>query len=557
MITFDQFYKEFLMESAKSFTQYTFKLLDRDAYLQNERVQAALNNLSSQDNGLRILSFPYQFAFEKQLMKGRYKIAEIIGLEAKPENLTEYVIPAARKLARHSNAPKIYLLNKGIGTQSLINKFSSKIFVNVANGEDKKSVEDLQPNLIDLDYVGMYSADRRGELLHYSKLLKPGGLLFITYSVRPTSGSGVKVVGDLDSPTEAEKQIIEQLMPSQELNINELKDNLSKERKSKISSIIPRNDEFKRMTGVLETIIKRLRNPDKKSSAKAKTLDFEKYTPFGVNKTDKYLSHDIFYKVTNDVKKQLRNFELLYANVYRGGDSMSGTSMIRLILQKDNNNTTVETFNASNGREEQHLIYEGFNSAAAKKAWLYGDIKRIILLGWSEMEEDNIKYDNIIEELQSLAAEKNISIENVIIPFLEKLLRSMSDNKGTAPAALQQQKTRQQKTRQQEARQQEARLNFIQSHKHIFETNVNELKKQKIILLPDSKNINDFISFVKAERFANPASEFSEFLKDIGDTLYYGRREGEQGVIITISSMLAESLIKDSNIKYYKLTPNN
>lgn len=543
MIKFKQFYREFLTESAQGFTQYTFKVRDRDAYLQNENVQQALNYLSSQ-GGLRILSLPYGFAFEKQLMKNNYKVAAIIGLEAVLKNLRNVVQPAAVKLSREGKGPKIYLRNKTIDTKKLQSNFENKIFNNVMDSRDRKSVKDLSPNLIDLDYVGMYGGYRRSELLQYGELLQPGGLLFVTYSVRPHSGSGVKTVADLQMPAGDDLEEIKRVMPSQELNVDQLKADLSNERMRKIKNIIPADDEFQNKIGVLKEIIKRLES-NKKTSAGVKERDFSKYTPFGVNITDKYESLDIFYKVANKVKEELNGFKLLYANVYRGGDTKSATSMVRLVLQKNSNNANEKYSNSIIG---QHLIKED-RSASGSKAWLHGDIKRIILQGWAQEEVDGVRYNGIIEELQSYAADENISIEEVVLPFLKKLLQKVTDKKtinSNAPAALQQQKPKI-KNNAPAALQQ----------KHIFETDANELKENVIFLLPDPKKINDFLSYVKAERFANPTAEFSKFLKERGDTLYYGRRSGERGTVVTVSKDIVAAVLEDDRIKSFKLTAIN
>lgn len=415
VITFEQFYKEFLAENATGFTQFTFKLLDREAYLQNEKVKSALA-LLSKDAGLRILSLPYQFAFEKKIIESGYRVTDIIGLEGDKESLEKTVYPAANALANKHHGLKIYLLKKTINTQKLINRFDKKIFANIKNGEDKKSANDLRPNLIDLDYVGMYVGERRRELLYYSNLLEPGGLLFVTYSVRPTSNTGLLGVRDLNTPTKNELREIEQAMPSQKLDIEELKTNLSNERNSNIKNTITPNRLFINKITVLKKIIELLEQ-NKRAHTGTEKIDLTKYTPFAVNTKDKYKSLEVFYKVANSVKNTLSNFELIYANIYRGGQSMSGTGMIRLILQKNNLN---EKYNKN--ILKQHLIYENNSSENAKASWIHGDIKRIILRNWGEFEESNVKYNNIIDDLYAYAEKQNISIEDFVIPYLKGLL---------------------------------------------------------------------------------------------------------------------------------------
>ena len=187
MITFDEYFK--LTTEAKagySFDKFIDKAADRYTYISTDRVEQALDNLSDH-GGLKILSLPHIFSFEKLLIDYSYKITDVYGVEIKSSVLKKEVIGAARKFTKqHSTSvwlPYSYKTKNYVAATMSSILDGSRILKNTQTGE-MKTIDDLPVNVIDLDYVGMIDESKLKDVLYASRLLKSGGLIFLTLAFR-------------------------------------------------------------------------------------------------------------------------------------------------------------------------------------------------------------------------------------------------------------------------------------------------------------------------------------------------------------------------------------
>lgn len=292
MITFDEYFN--LTTEAKagySFDKFVDKAADRYTYLSTDRVEQALDNLSNR-GGLKILSLPHIFSFEKLLIDYNFNITDVYGVEFKSKVLKQEVVGAARKFTK-KHQTSVWLPISKAGTFYVADKMSnilngSRSLKNTQTGEIK-TIDELPVNLIDLDYVGMIDQNKLTDVLHASNLLKSGGLLFLTIAFR-NQKTGYKSM---------DTRIMKPFGQGEEKRMTN----------PAYKNITPGEEDAKIYGRGAYGL-----NPEKR----------EEYVTYAANVAD---------YIANYFGKGLRLVPI-YANPYKGGDKEQAIEMMRLIFMK-------------------------------------------------------------------------------------------------------------------------------------------------------------------------------------------------------------------------------
>jgi hypothetical protein len=289
MITFDEYFKLTVEASTRySFNKFANKIHDRHTYLSVGRVKQSLDRLSN-SGGLKILSLPHIFSFEKLLLERNFAVTDIYGAEFKLDVLKQEVLPAAFDLIKEQQVNVWMPYSKKFKryvTSTISRVLDGKQALKNIKTNELKNIKDASVNVIDLDYIGVLDESKLTDIYLASKLLSAEGLLFVTVAFR-TQKTGYKT----------DERIIPPFNPKDEAVFN---------------------------------------NPAYNELAPAEDSSTPKVS-YGLNmrKRQKYVAYaaNVADYIANDFGKGL-GLVPIYVNPYKGGDKSQAVEMMRIIFKK-------------------------------------------------------------------------------------------------------------------------------------------------------------------------------------------------------------------------------